>query len=68
MFEHFIRHLFLSAAFTESIGIHAILGAFIAGIAIGDSVHLKEKAREIIYEFVTNIFCAIIFCVDWFES
>ena len=27
---------FLSAAFTESIGIHAILGAFIAGIAIGD--------------------------------
>lgn len=52
---------FLSAAFTESIGIHAILGAFIAGIAIGDSVHLKEKAREIIYQFVTNIFAPLFF-------
>ncbi len=52
---------FLSAAFTESIGIHAILGAFIAGIAVGDSVHLKEKAREIIYQFVTNIFAPLFF-------
>ncbi|MCK6650590.1 MAG: cation:proton antiporter, partial [Bacteroidia bacterium] len=44
----------LSAAFTESINIHAILGAFIAGIAFGDSVHLKEQAREIIHQFITN--------------
>jgi len=52
---------FLCAAFTESIGIHAILGAFIAGIAFGDSVHLNEKAREIIHQFVTNIFAPLFF-------
>lgn len=52
---------FLAAAFTESIGIHAILGAFIMGIAFGDSVHLHEKAREIIHQFVTNIFAPLFF-------
>ncbi|HRG38823.1 MAG TPA: cation:proton antiporter [Bacteroidia bacterium] len=51
----------LSAAFTESIHIHAILGAFIAGIAIGDSVHLREQAREIIHQFVTNFFAPLFF-------
>jgi len=50
---------FLAAAFTEGIGIHAILGAFIMGIALGDSVHLHERAREIIHQFVTNIFAPL---------
>ncbi|HEY6161338.1 MAG TPA: cation:proton antiporter [Bacteroidia bacterium] len=52
---------FLSASFTESIGLHAILGAFIMGIAFGDSVHLNERAREIILQFVTNIFAPLFF-------
>lgn len=52
---------FLGAAFTESIGLHAILGAFIVGIAIGDSVHLREQAREIIHQFVTNVFAPLFF-------
>jgi Kef-type K+ transport system membrane component KefB len=51
----------LCAAFTESIRIHAILGAFIAGIAIGDSVHLREQARQIIHQFVTNFFAPLFF-------
>lgn len=51
----------LCAAFTESIHIHAILGAFIAGIAIGDSVQLHERAREIIHQFVTNFFAPLFF-------
>lgn len=52
---------FLGAAFTENIGLHAILGAFIMGIAFGDSVHLHEKAREIIHQFVTNVFAPLFF-------
>ncbi len=52
---------FLGAAFTEYIGIHAVLGAFIMGIAFGDSVHLHEKAREIIHQFVTNVFAPLFF-------
>jgi Kef-type K+ transport system membrane component KefB len=51
----------LCAAFTEFIHIHAILGAFIAGIAIGDSVHLREQAREIMHQFVTNFFAPLFF-------
>lgn len=51
----------LCAAFTESINIHAILGAFIAGIAIGDSVQLREQARDIIHQFVTNFFAPLFF-------
>lgn len=52
---------FLSASLTEYIGVHAILGAFLAGIAIGDSVHLKEELRETIQQFVTNIFAPLFF-------
>jgi Kef-type K+ transport system membrane component KefB len=52
---------FLGAAFTEKIGIHAIFGAFIVGIAIGDSVHLNEKTRDIIHQFITNIFAPLFF-------
>lgn len=52
---------FLGAAFTEFIGIHAIFGAFIVGIAVGDSVHLKEHTREIIHQFITNIFAPLFF-------
>jgi Kef-type K+ transport system membrane component KefB len=52
---------FLGAAFTEYIGLHAILGAFIVGIAFGDSVHLQDREREIIYQFVTNVFAPLFF-------
>ena len=52
---------FMGAAFTEFIGIHAILGAFILGIAIGDSVHIKEQTREVIQQFITNIFAPLFF-------
>jgi len=49
------------AAATEIIGIHSIFGAFIAGVAIGDSHHLRERTRETIQEFITNIFAPLFF-------
>ncbi|MEX2215054.1 MAG: cation:proton antiporter [Phycisphaeraceae bacterium] len=51
----------LCAALTEYIGIHAIFGAFIAGVAIGDSSHLRESTRETINNFITSIFAPIFF-------
>lgn len=51
----------LCAAATEAIGIHAIFGAFLAGVAIGDSSHLRIRTRETIEEFITNIFAPIFF-------
>ncbi len=52
---------FLCAAFTEFIGVHAIFGAFIIGIAIGGSENLNERTRELIQQFVTNIFAPLFF-------
>ncbi|WP_026950509.1 cation:proton antiporter [Algoriphagus mannitolivorans] len=52
---------FLAASFTEFIGIHAIFGAFIIGVAIGDSEHATEKAKEILHQFINNIFAPIFF-------
>ncbi len=50
-----------AAAVTEWIGIHAIFGAFIAGVAIGDSRHMSEHARETIHQFVTHFFAPLFF-------
>lgn len=52
---------FLAAAFTEYIGIHAIFGAFIVGVALGDSEHLSERAKEIVHQFINNIFAPLFF-------
>ena len=51
----------LAAAFTEFIGIHAIFGAFIIGVAVGDSQHLTERAKEILHHFINNIFAPLFF-------
>ncbi|MBL7870203.1 MAG: cation:proton antiporter [Cyclobacteriaceae bacterium] len=52
---------FLAAAFTEYIGIHAVFGAFIVGVALGDSEHLSERAKEILHQFINSIFAPLFF-------
>ena len=52
---------FFASAFTEYIGIHAIFGAFILGVALGDSAHMPERAKEIVHHFINNIFAPIFF-------
>jgi Kef-type K+ transport system membrane component KefB/mannitol/fructose-specific phosphotransferase system IIA component len=51
----------LAAALTEWIGIHAILGAFMFGVAFGDSTHLREKTRQILDHFISFIFAPLFF-------
>jgi len=51
----------LGAAFTQWIGVHAVFGAFLVGVAIGDSSHLREQTRTIIHQFVSFIFAPLFF-------
>lgn len=63
----------LGAAFTEWIGVHAIFGAFLIGVALGDSPHLRERTRTTIEQFVSFIFAPLFFAsvglrVNFYES
>src|SRR6202167_5519590 len=49
------------AAFTEYAGIHAVFGAFVIGIAVGESGHLRKRTSEHIHEIVTNVFAPFFF-------
>jgi Kef-type K+ transport system membrane component KefB len=49
------------AALTEFIGIHAIFGSFLVGVALGASHHLQERTRVMLDEFVSFIFAPVFF-------
>jgi Kef-type K+ transport system membrane component KefB/mannitol/fructose-specific phosphotransferase system IIA component (Ntr-type) len=49
------------AAFTEYAGVHAVFGAFIVGIAVGESGHLRKRTSEHIHQVVTNVFAPFFF-------
>ena len=51
----------LGAAFTEHIGIHAIFGSFLVGVALGASTHLQERTRAMLGEFVSFVFAPVFF-------
>ncbi|MBX3365615.1 MAG: cation:proton antiporter [Phycisphaeraceae bacterium] len=62
----------LCAAFTEWIGVHAVFGAFMFGVALGDSRHLRASTRETIDQFISFIFAPLFFAsvglrVNFFE-
>ncbi len=49
------------ASFTESIGMHAFFGSFLAGIAIGDSPHIRSHTKDILNQFIDNFFSPLFF-------
>lgn len=51
----------LGAVFTEFLGIRGILGAFLVGIAFGDSKHFTERTEDILRQFITNIIAPFFF-------
>ena len=50
-----------AAAFTEWLGIHAIFGSFLAGVALGQSRHLREQTRITLDQFISFIFAPLFF-------
>lgn len=51
------------ASFTEWFGLHAIIGAFLAGIALGDSAHLRERTRATVSDFASSFFAPLFFAL-----
>ncbi len=54
----------LGACLTQSIGMHGLFGAFIVGVVIGGSPHLRSDTRKTIEDFVSNFMAPLYFaCV-----
>ena len=51
----------LSAVFTEFLGVRGIFGAFLMGVAIGDSKYFPERLQQILHQFVINIIAPLFF-------
>ena len=63
----------LCAAFTEWLGIHAIFGTFIFGVAVGQCPHIREKTLHTLESFISFIITPIFFAsigleVNFFKS
>lgn len=52
---------FLSAVLTEWLGVRGIFGAFLMGIAIGDSQHFSERSKHVLHQFIVNIIAPLFF-------
>jgi Kef-type K+ transport system membrane component KefB len=49
------------AAATQAIGLHAVFGGFVVGLAVGGSKRVKERTRMVIEDFVVNVFAPVFF-------
>ncbi|MGH9796401.1 MAG: cation:proton antiporter, partial [Candidatus Acidiferrales bacterium] len=54
---------FTYAATTQWLGIHAVFGAFLAGVTVARSPELRPQTRETIREFSLGILTPIFFCI-----
>jgi Kef-type K+ transport system membrane component KefB/mannitol/fructose-specific phosphotransferase system IIA component (Ntr-type) len=49
------------AAVTHAIGIHAVFGGFVVGVAVGGSHRVRTRTRVVIEDFVMNVFAPVFF-------
>lgn len=51
----------LGATAMQAIGLHTALGGFVVGVTVADSMRLRERTRQTIHQFVTNVFAPVFF-------
>ena len=51
----------LAASATQAIGLHAVFGGFVVGLAIGRSARFNARTRSVVEDFVTNVFAPVFF-------
>src|SRR5262249_6356196 len=50
-----------AASTTHAIGVHAVLGGFVVGVAVGGSTKVRQRTRVVIEDFVMNVFAPVFF-------
>lgn len=53
--------ILLAAACAEAIGIHAVFGAFLVGLAFSQGLETRDEAHEMIHQFVMYFFAPLYF-------
>ena len=53
--------ILLTSACAEAIGIHAVFGAFLVGLAFSQNLEKRDEAHEIVYQFVMYFFAPLYF-------
>lgn len=51
----------LGASATHVIGLHAVFGGFVVGLAVGGSAKVNARTRMVVEDFVTNVFAPVFF-------
>ena len=51
----------IGAAVTESLGVRAVFGAFLAGVAVGDSAYFTEMHKNVLHQFTLNVLAPLFF-------
>jgi Kef-type K+ transport system membrane component KefB len=51
----------LFGAFTQTLGVHALFGFFIAGVVVGEAKSVSERTRSIVSQLVHSLFVPVFF-------
>jgi len=52
---------FVGAGVTEALGVRAVFGAFLVGVAISDSVYFTEAHKQVLHQFTLNVLAPLFF-------
>ncbi len=52
---------FIGAVITEYLGVRGVFGAFLVGIAVGDSKYFTAKHKDILHQFTINVLAPLFF-------
>ena len=52
---------FIGAAVTEALGVRAVFGAFLVGVAISDSEYFTEAHKQVLHQFTINVLAPLFF-------
>ena len=51
----------LAASITEALGIHAVFGAFLVGVALAETSEAWAQAHDVVYQFAISLFAPLYF-------